>query len=596
MVAQMFLYLLIVVITETEAFRPSGDPQPLNRKPFDQTFDEQYSPLKYMGNVGPYSSRRGEGISTEIPAGCEIDQVVLLSRHGERYPSPHDAAIQKDLYELILKSHPEPFSGDLEFLNHWTYFLESDGDIGLEISSGPYSGLVDAYQKGSAFAGRYGHLWDGESGVPIFASSSERVVESARQFGKGFFNANYSDIAQINIISEAKSAGANALSANFCDNKLISNCPVDLSQGFDGIFNIVFPEFDVAAIRLNEEHNLNLTGKDIGVLFEIGAFDVSARGNSPWLDVFTREEWLAYAYRRSLHFYCYFGHGSDISQAYGTNWANATTALLNQGPSYLPLVLNFGHDTDITNFLSGIGALVPSKEMSTERVTFGAHYDIDDIVPMGAQLILERLKCHAPGSTNSTDLAGSSSSLSDSLLNSTNGDLDVNQVPPEGYISPDFTNSTVANSSGVLADSTQYLNGTLLGPYANTTTVVVNDTTLQNGTLQTVNVTQITTVYGFNATNGTSNEQPVEDSFFVRVILNDAVLPLDFCYDGPGYSCSLSNWTEHIADRLSQHNFTETCQAEKNGVPSTIDFYWNYNKSTELDSAKYIPWQGKPVM
>lgn len=583
------LSLIIGALTGTDAFKQTGQSAPLN-KPYDQEFADRYSPLKYLGGLGPYSVRSGNGISTDIPAGCEVDQVVMLQRHGERYPSPSSVKPQRAVLEKIFKSHPEPFTGDLAFLNSWEYFLKSDGDAGLEITTGPYSGLADLFEKGSTFHGRYGHLWDGESSVPLFTTGSERVIQSARSFGRGFFGYNYTDVAQVNIISEDPSAGGNAISPYFCGLEERTECKVPDPTDLDSVYDIEYPDFDVAAIRLNENHGLHLTAADVSQLFEIGSFDVSVHGDSPWLDVFTRSEWSAYNYRQGLWFYCNFGHGSKIGRSYGTNWANATTKVLNQGPedSGLPLVLNFGHDSDITNFLGGMNILSPLKELTTDKVSFDTRWDISDITPMGAQLVIERLKCEAPGLTNSTDLRSANATVPDSFLNASYGTPEFNVST--SYFSPNYTNSTVNSTAIYPNSSVSYDNETITAPYSNTTIQVTNGT---NGS---VIVNNVTSVYGFNLTEGTTNNTPLESSYFVRLVLNDAVLPMDNCYNGPGYSCSLEDWTDYVAQQAKLNNFVETCKPEEEGVPAYIDYYWNYNKTTDEDVPDYIPWQGSPLV
>lgn len=553
------LSLILIALTgDSHAFKPSGKSVPVN-KPYDQKFTDRYSPLKYLGGLGPYSSRSGNGISTDVPAGCEIDQVVLLQRHGERYPSASDAKAQRSVLEKIADSTSGPYTGDLTFLNSWEYFLESEGDAGLEITKGPYAGTADAFEKGSTFFGRYGHLWDKQSGVPFFVSGSERVIQTARSWGRGFAGYNYTDIAEVNVISESPEAGGNSLSPYFCELDEWTECSVPDNTQLNSLYNIAYPEYDEAAIRLNTEHGLHLTAADIFQLFEIASFDVSAHGDSPWLDVFTRDEWNAYEYQKGLWFYCNFGGGSKKGRAFGTNLANATTAVLNQGPggSGLPLLLNFLHDTDITSFLGGLDILSPLKELRADKVTFDTRWEISDIVPMGAQLTLERLKCRAPDLTNSSDFVSANATLPNSYLNASYGQPVKSNT---SYFSPNYKNSTTVS--------------------------------LTNGSVSDSNTTS---VYGYNITAGSTDGAELNDSYFVRLLLNEAVVPLDFCYEGPGYSCSLEDWTAHVSAQAAANNYNATCKPESSDVPAYFDFYWNYNQSTSETVTDHINWLGSPL-
>lgn len=78
---------------------------------------------------------------------------------------------------------------------------------------------------------------------------------------------------------------------------------------------------------------------------------------------------------------------------------------------------------------------------------------------------------------------------------------------------------------------------------------------------------------------------------YVRVVLNEAVIPYQDCQDGPGYSCSLANYTKMVHKNLA--NFTEECNVRKD-VPQHLSFFWDYNTTTSRDrkEAQYIPYQG----
>ena len=527
-----FFLSLVLSALGIAAFKPSGEEIPL-LPTYDQRFEDRYSPLKYLGPYGPFSSRSGNGISTDVPAGCEVDQVVLLQRHGERYPSASSYEEQRAAVDKIYASLPEGevFHDDLAFLNRWQFFLDDENYTGLMVETGPYSGMADLYGKGAAFRSRYGHLWDGQSTVPLFASDSERVIQSSHAFGRGFFGYNYTDVAKINVISESKKVGANAISPGYCHNVDSTECELPNPEKSSGLDSVIYPEFDKAAVRLNEQHNLSLTGSDIFALLEVTAFDIMVRGYSPWLNVFTREELLAYHYRMGIKFYCYSGHGSQSARAFGTNWANATNTLLNQGPEAgLPLALNFGHDSDIVAFLGGLNILKPLKPLDPNRVTFDSRWEISDIVPMGAQLVIERLKCAAPGLSNHTDLVDANATLPESVLNNTIGNATANST--YGYFDPN------------------------------------------------------TTASGFNRSNGTNPGGPVEKSTFVRLLLNDAVLPLDDCYEGPGYICAFDDWNAIVAKQTAANKYVDTCQPQHNGYPEHLSYYWDWEEADYADNTK----------
>lgn len=228
------------------------------QKQFDQTFYDSYNLLKHIGAIGPYSDRVGYGIDPNPPEGCAVDQVIMLMRHGERYPDSTSAARLESALEKVYSSGVKEWSGDLAFLNDWTFYIDQPGFLEQETFSGPYSGLLHAFRHGATYRERYGHLWDGESVVPIFAGDYERVIETARYFGMGFFNYNYSTNAAINVISENYTRGADSLTPTcLTDNSLLSCffAPRD------------FPQFSAAAARLNSQNpGLKLNSSDISAL------------------------------------------------------------------------------------------------------------------------------------------------------------------------------------------------------------------------------------------------------------------------------------------------------------------------------------------
>ena len=68
--------------------------------------------------------RSGFGVHEyPLPLGSKINQVHVIHRHGSRYPTT-DAGVQK-FGEAVSKSIKAgaKFSGELSFLNNWTYEL-----------------------------------------------------------------------------------------------------------------------------------------------------------------------------------------------------------------------------------------------------------------------------------------------------------------------------------------------------------------------------------------------------------------------------------------------------------------------------------------
>lgn len=70
---------------------------------------------------------------------------------------------------------------------------------------------------------------------------------------------------------------------------------------------------------------------------------------------------------------------------------------------------------------------------------------------------------------------------------------------------------------------------------------------------------------------------------YVRLVQNEAVIPVEACQSGPGYSCSLADFTEIMSKQLP--DFVSTCSI-RSSYPQYLDFWWNYNTTTDLNYPK----------
>lgn len=61
---------------------------------------------------------------------------------------------------------------------------------------------------------------------------------------------------------------------------------------------------------------------------------------------------------------------------------------------------------------------------------------------------------------------------------------------------------------------------------------------------------------------------------FVRFLVNDAVYPIQSCQDGPGFSCSLSNFENYVNDRIGNLDYKTQCGS--GDEPSEVTFFWDY--------------------
>jgi acid phosphatase len=94
----------------------------------------------------------------------------------------------------------------------------SQDDTQLEqlTSTGPFSGTLGAFTTGVRLRTRYSHLIPHPSfnlTTKLWASDSQRVIDSARYFASGFFGLDWqtSSLADLEVIPEGEGMGANTL-------------------------------------------------------------------------------------------------------------------------------------------------------------------------------------------------------------------------------------------------------------------------------------------------------------------------------------------------------------------------------------------------
>ena len=81
-----------------------------------------------------------------------------------------------------------------------------------------------------------------------------------------------------------------------------------------------------------------------------------------------------------------------------------------------------------------------------------------------------------------------------------------------------------------------------------------------------------------------------EEDTYVRIVLNEAVVPFEGCQNGPGFSCSLADYTEKVSKTLP--DFSTTCNISASD-PQYLSFFWDYNTTSDwnFQTEDYIPYQ-----
>ncbi|KAK9473651.1 histidine phosphatase superfamily [Dipodascopsis tothii] len=353
---------------------------------YSQASTEEFNLLRHLGGNGPYVQHHGYGLSREAPESCTIDQVHMLSRHGERYQTASKGASEKKVVDRLLSADVTP-TGPLSFLSTYTW-PATDADYEEETTMGPYAGTLDAFSVGTEYRARYGALYDDSEIMPIFASEEERVVVTAHNFAQGFLGVNYSDYSEFQIIPEDVSRGANTLTWKLGCNNYNKTLYSDYIDSFSDDYAVQ------AADRLNTlAPGYNITSDEVVSLMTLCGYELNIRANDDFCKLFTPDEFVAFGYSRDLAYYYQYGQGNNLTDYIGSVYANATATLLEQGPSVGKMFWSFTHDDDMISVFYGLGLFETPSLLPAEYVQFGSPFQTSEIVPMGGRIVIERLNC-----------------------------------------------------------------------------------------------------------------------------------------------------------------------------------------------------------
>lgn len=295
--------------------------------------------LYHLGGNGPWVEKVIDVVDggVGVPEGCEVEQVHMMARHAERYPTKTAGKHQRAVVEKMRKSGLQ-FTGSLAFFNDWNLFWSDDANLEQLTSTGPFSGRLGSFTTGVRLRTRYHHLMEqalARNSTTYWASGSKRVIETARHFALGFFGLDNN--AVLEVISEKASRAANTLTPG-------RTCPANQlddqegkTKGYRLMGEYRKTYLPKIAERLTKQTGLTFSIQDIFSMQEMCGFETTVRGKSDWCDVFTRDEFLAFEYARDILHYYRAGPGQRYAAAMGWLWLNATTNLILEGPQAGPL-------------------------------------------------------------------------------------------------------------------------------------------------------------------------------------------------------------------------------------------------------------------
>ncbi|KAF2689583.1 phosphoglycerate mutase-like protein [Lentithecium fluviatile CBS 122367] len=355
--------------------------------------------LYHLGGVGPWVEKTVDVVEggIAVPEGCEVEQVHMMARHGERYPTKSVGRRIKALFERM-KSSGISFKDDLAFFNDWDLFWTDDSQIEQLTSTGPFSGRLGAFTTGVRLRTRYQRLLSiAESHSPpikYWASGSPRVIETARYFGAGFFGLDLLNKTNLEVISEDSSRGADTLTPGDTCRAYYHDPDEGHDYGYTALYQ--FRATYLGAIRerlLEQNPDIEFSDEEIYAMQEMCGFETTVRGSSRWCHVFTQDEFLSFEYARDVLHYYRAGPGTKWGAVMGWLWLNATVNLMLEGPSAGPLYFSFVHDGDIAPMITALDIITDPKHLPTTRVQHDRKWRKSQVSPMGGRTIFELLSC-----------------------------------------------------------------------------------------------------------------------------------------------------------------------------------------------------------
>lgn len=207
-------------LAQTRTFDPTATfvpNQPLQTAiPIEGMGSQNESVFQMMGYLSPYMPSPGFGVNEwPLPAGAEIVQLQMLSRHGARYPTSGTGSNVRLFGDRIAEAKSRPGSafnptGPLEFLRDWKY------QLGHEILVP--KGRQELFDSGILHSYMYSSLYNPNSKIIVRTTTQDRMLKSAEYFMAGFFGLEWPNNATIEVIIEEKGFNNSLAGSKACPN------------------------------------------------------------------------------------------------------------------------------------------------------------------------------------------------------------------------------------------------------------------------------------------------------------------------------------------------------------------------------------------
>ncbi|QKX57496.1 uncharacterized protein TRUGW13939_04610 [Talaromyces rugulosus] len=366
--------------------------------------------FKHMGNISPYlPNPSGFGIDEyPLPSGTNITQMHMVHRHGSRYPTS-DASVATVSDRITeLRGNGTNFTGDLSFLNDWTYQLGEEELTAL--------GRQQLFDSGVLHWFNYGRLYDPSRPLISRTTTQVRMLQSAENFLNGFFGPDWTRNVTLEVITEHPGFNNSLASDKECTNH--NNGKSSAGDDASTQWQEIYLEKATRRFRQSMTGNQNWTTSDTYNLQTLCPYETVALGFSHFCSLFTWDEWLGFEYANDLSYYGGNGFASPTGRAVGVGYVeeliarlqqhypypdensiainktlddNATTFPLNQ-----TLYLDFSHDTNIFSILTALGLKQFAEFLPISGPPPNRQLIVSHIVPFAGRFNIEVIKAPRP--------------------------------------------------------------------------------------------------------------------------------------------------------------------------------------------------------
>ncbi|KAJ7106225.1 phosphoglycerate mutase-like protein [Mycena epipterygia] len=350
-------------------------------------FGDSFATLNHLGNLSPYfKAPVPHGVSESLPADCTVEQVMLMGRHGSRFPLSSELPY---ITNLTVKLAGASATIQKARLPDSLAFLKDGYTTSLGINNLTAPGRRQLFDHGVDFRLRYPDL----VATTVLAGNQDRVVESAQWFSQGFFGRYWSSMEAdvFKLIQEDLVTISWITPMDTCPKwqYAYGQNPVDAWGA------VYLPPITK---RLNKlVPGVNFTNDDTHGALYACAYDYAAYTVSPWCAVFTSDEILDFEYELDLLMDGAFGYNlpGAMGPTLGTLFVNKLIERFsNATGDAQQMYLEFGHDTTIDMALTALGLAKDKKPLpSSGPVPANRAFRTSNQVPFSAQMVWEKFTC-----------------------------------------------------------------------------------------------------------------------------------------------------------------------------------------------------------